>query len=67
MYKITHECTACYVCYDHCPEKAIIPSEIFKIDYNKCTECGECLEICPIDVIIYIPSKSPQELKKENP
>ena len=52
-YIITGECTGCYVCLDYCPENAIIPGEVFKIDKQKCTECGECVEHCPLEVIFY--------------
>ena len=52
-YIILEECTGCYVCLDHCTEKAIIPGEIFSIDKMKCTECAQCVSVCPLNVIIF--------------
>jgi uncharacterized Fe-S center protein len=41
-------CTLCEVCFDYCPENAIIAKDdaafILK---EKCIGCGECLVVCP--------------------
>ncbi len=60
-YQIEEECTGCYVCLDKCPENAIIPGEVFKIDPEKCTDCAECVEACPLNVIHYLPEDSLDE------
>ena len=64
-YIILEECTGCYVCIDHCPEKAIIPGEVFSIDKMKCTECALCVSICPLKVIIY-QSDDNQKIEKND-
>ncbi|TKJ39723.1 hypothetical protein CEE37_10615 [candidate division LCP-89 bacterium B3_LCP] len=40
-------CTACELCVDNCPEKAMeMNHEIPRIDYDKCIKCGCCDEVC---------------------
>ncbi len=41
-------CTLCGVCFDYCPESAIVEQETKAfILKEKCIGCGECLVVCP--------------------
>jgi len=40
-------CRNCGICFDHCPEAAILQAEgHVVIDGEKCVGCGECLVVC---------------------
>jgi len=40
-------CRNCGICFDHCPEAAIVQAEgHVAIDGEKCIGCGECLVVC---------------------
>ncbi|MBN2040466.1 MAG: 4Fe-4S binding protein [Spirochaetes bacterium] len=40
-------CTACGICRDLCPRKAITVRDFAEIDQNLCTLCGRCVSQCP--------------------
>ncbi len=41
------QCRNCSICFDHCPEGAIIQAEgHVRINGKKCIGCGECLVVC---------------------
>ncbi len=50
-YRITEKCTGCGTCRERCPESAIIPGDIYKINKEICLECGRCAESCPAGAI----------------
>ena len=50
-YKISNNCAACGTCESECPQGAIIPGDIYKIDPDKCIDCGTCAEVCPMGAI----------------
>ena len=47
------KCTGCYVCYNRCPEQAIIgtPRQVHAIIPEKCTGCGQCYEVCKFNAV----------------
>jgi len=51
-YEITDACVACGTCETQCPEGAIAPGEIYRIDPDLCTACGSCEEVCPVDACV---------------
>lgn len=40
------KCKKCYICYAHCPAKAIKKGEKLTIDNKKCIQCFCCHELC---------------------
>jgi uncharacterized Fe-S center protein len=44
-------CTACGLCIQECPEKAITV-EPLEINLNKCSGCGKCITTCPRGAIV---------------
>jgi uncharacterized protein (DUF362 family)/NAD-dependent dihydropyrimidine dehydrogenase PreA subunit len=49
---VTNKCTACGLCTEICPKKAISNKENTAIlDYSKCIKCYCCHEICPYGAI----------------
>ena len=49
-------CMNCKLCYNICPEEAIIDREdigIMVVDENKCTYCGACKNACPAKAFIF--------------
>jgi uncharacterized protein (DUF362 family) len=48
----TEKCTACGLCEEICPKKAIkIIYEKAQVDYTKCIQCYCCNETCPYDAM----------------
>ena len=45
------KCEKCYVCYAHCPPKAIKKGENLIVDNKKCIQCFCCHELCPHNAI----------------
>lgn len=45
------ECKKCYICYTHCPSKAIKKGGKLTIDNKKCIQCFCCHELCPYNAI----------------
>ncbi len=47
------KCTACGICIDRCPEKAIIRVKDDKafVQEELCVGCGECVAFCPVQAI----------------
>ena len=45
------KCTACGLCADVCPVKAISINTIAAIDAAKCTGCGQCVAECPQEAL----------------
>lgn len=41
------KCKKCYICYTHCPSKAIKKDKELIIDDKKCIQCFCCQELCP--------------------
>jgi len=37
----------CGRCVSACPEEAILPQRIARVDFARCTVCGDCVDICP--------------------
>ena len=56
-YTIDQRCNACGLCIAVCPNQAIWPGEIFRINPWLCTECvgfaddPECAKACPVGAI----------------
>jgi ferredoxin len=50
--RITNHCTACGLCINTCPERAlrVAPRRPEVVD-ARCTACGECIEVCPVGAI----------------
>ena len=50
--RITARCTACGLCLNTCPERALLvaPRRPAVID-ARCSTCGECIEVCPVGAI----------------
>lgn len=46
---LAHKCTECGICMKKCPEKALNPEKLHRIDREKCTLCGICVRYCPSD------------------
>lgn len=45
-------CIGCRICYNNCPQNAIIfENNLAAIDYSKCVACGICEEKCPRKII----------------
>jgi NADH-quinone oxidoreductase subunit F/NAD(P)H dehydrogenase (quinone)/NADP-reducing hydrogenase subunit HndC len=46
-------CTACGLCFKHCPEEAIAweKKQPAAIDRDKCTQCMTCFDQCRFDAI----------------
>ncbi len=51
-YEITDACVACGTCETECPEDAISPGDIYRIDPDLCSACGNCEEVCPVDACV---------------
>jgi uncharacterized pyridoxamine 5'-phosphate oxidase family protein/Pyruvate/2-oxoacid:ferredoxin oxidoreductase delta subunit len=51
-FKITQDCLECGLCYENCPQKAIVEDSPFKIKQRHCLHCGLCYENCPNSAII---------------
>jgi len=47
----TEECTACEICIERCPVKAIEMEESAVVDRDKCLGCGLCASSCPTEAI----------------
>jgi len=45
------KCTACGICREVCPARAIIVDQGARIDPAKCDGCGRCVADCPQDAI----------------
>ena len=49
---IAETCMACGDCRDACPEDgAIVPGDIYRIDWEACVDCGACINVCPTSSI----------------
>ena len=48
-YEISDACVACGTCETECPEDAVKPGDIYRIDPELCTSCGICASVCPVD------------------
>lgn len=42
-----NECIGCNECAEVCPNGAIQPDSLFRIDRTLCQRCGECASVCP--------------------
>lgn len=51
-YEITDACISCGACENECPENAIKPGEIYRINPGICSACGTCAEVCPVNACI---------------
>ena len=51
-YEITDACVACGTCETECPESAVKPGDIYRIDPDLCTSCGTCADVCPVDACV---------------
>ncbi len=51
--QVTKKCKKCYICYNHCPTKAIkkIKDKELKINQKECIKCFCCQELCPYKAI----------------
>ena len=45
------DCTACGLCEDRCPSKAITIDDVAVVDLSRCIGCGLCASACPTDAI----------------
>jgi len=45
------KCTACGVCQEVCPERAISVGQTAQVDRGKCSGCGRCVTECPQDAL----------------
>ncbi len=43
---VANNCKGCGHCAEACPEGAIIPGEVRRIDRTRCTSCCACVEAC---------------------
>ncbi len=50
----TDDCTACGLCEDRCPAKAISIDDVAVVDLSLCIGCGLCASACPTDAITLI-------------
>ncbi len=46
------KCTACGVCQQVCPERAISVDQTAQIDRDRCTGCGRCVAECPQGALV---------------
>ncbi|RJQ85911.1 MAG: 4Fe-4S dicluster domain-containing protein [Desulfobacteraceae bacterium] len=54
-------CTACGMCLDRCPVKAIEVDDMATFDPERCVGCGLCASGCPSEAITMLPRKSIDE------
>lgn len=47
----TLKCKGCKMCYNNCPENAIIMTKKAKINKDKCVGCASCMTVCPFSAI----------------
>lgn len=47
-------CTGCHICFQKCPEDAIVgsPRQVHYILTDVCTGCGTCAEVCKFNAVI---------------
>ena len=52
-YRINDACTACGICLEACPIKAVLLDDDgnYLIEASRCIECGRCFEHCPSNAI----------------
>lgn len=57
-FRITESCIGCGTCLEHCPQKCIIPGDIYKIQPEHCLHCGACFENCPAGAVVKLEQES---------
>jgi uncharacterized pyridoxamine 5'-phosphate oxidase family protein/NAD-dependent dihydropyrimidine dehydrogenase PreA subunit len=53
-FKIGENCIGCGICYNSCPQQAILEGIPPKIQQEHCLHCGTCYENCPNDNIHHV-------------
>lgn len=53
FYIDPESCTGCYICFEKCPEQAIVgsPRQVHVIVTDRCTGCGKCQEVCKFNAV----------------
>ena len=58
-----HKCTDCGLCIRKCPQEALKPDHIDRVDRTACNFCGNCVRYCPQDCyMIYGEEYTPEDL-----
>ena len=53
-----HLCVGCMLCWEFCPEPAIVPSLerlLVTLQMDACKVCGVCAAVCPAHAITMVP------------